>query len=457
MGSHKDIDKAVGNLMRWADRPEWADARARVFAAHIETTSRFLGIPEAEWLQELSALGYSGMVFGIAFEDFASRDLEGGRNLIEDYLKRRGWHEGVFGRRYLQALRVSALSLYEVVAVTPGKHCDIRDLMRGGDPIRVYENQGTRHLVRWDHLAARVLEVNGTLGFSGGMLAFPADAAQVLLRVVSQTRQEVRRTLKRRKGPSSALPAEALDAVLLKEACPAFTQTWVVHTWERLHAPLPTIVNRDGEAMVLTETRFPVDEAQREAAFARLDAAPQWEREPDGPFVWAWFPEEGEVQASSRDAARNLCGMLEWKSKALLLVSNSRERAERGTQALSELLQGLVGTPLTTLRTPEQVMADAGDRRPEAASPLPALDPQVEADLVRETLDRHYRQCLREPIPALGGRTPRQCMRSQSGRLKIVAWLKDLENHEGRKAAQTGGIPYDFSWMWETLKVEDLR
>ena len=47
-----------------------------------------------------------GMIFGCVLENFFSaRFGEEGANVIDDYLKRRGWREKVAARRYLAALR----------------------------------------------------------------------------------------------------------------------------------------------------------------------------------------------------------------------------------------------------------------------------------------------------------------------------------------------------------------
>jgi hypothetical protein len=49
--------------------------------------------------------------------------------------------------------------------------------------------------------------------------------------------------------------------------------------------------------------------------------------------------------------------------------------------------------------------------------------------LVRQGLDDHYRRVLDEPIPALGGKSPRAAAKTPKGREKVAAWLKLLENH----------------------------
>jgi len=90
------------------------------------------------------------------------------------------------------------------------------------------------------------------------------------------------------------------------------------------------------------------------------------------------------------------------------------------------------------------------DRKRE---PTNTIDPKIEAEIVHNTLDQHYRQCLDEPIPALGNKTRRQSARSKTGRQKVIEWLKYLENNELHRAAEAGQEPYDSSWMWHELKL----
>jgi hypothetical protein len=113
MSQQRDTDKAIRHLMNWADRPEWAREKSAALAAHLAPLCERLGRSQEELVQELAEHDYGGMLFGMMFEDLASRGLPpDGRNLIDDYLQRRGWRESAPGRRYLRQLRNSVLSLY---------------------------------------------------------------------------------------------------------------------------------------------------------------------------------------------------------------------------------------------------------------------------------------------------------------------------------------------------------
>ena len=58
----------------------------------------------------------------------------------------------------------------------------------------------------------------------------------------------------------------------------------------------------------------------------------------------------------------------------------------------------------------------------------------------------------------LGNKTPRQAVKSASGRQKIVDWLKYLENQSAKHSDPADPMAtYSFQWMWAELGVQDLR
>ena len=125
---------------------------------------------------------WASVLWGSAFEDLATRTVEpGGRNLADDYLKRRGWNEAGPTKLYIRALRTSVMSLYEVSDIEPGTGFLARDLIRGGDPVRISERSASQTLRAWDRIGARVVTVGGKQLLSGGVLSFTTEAADALL------------------------------------------------------------------------------------------------------------------------------------------------------------------------------------------------------------------------------------------------------------------------------------
>ncbi|MGH8501627.1 MAG: hypothetical protein ACREVE_03990 [Gammaproteobacteria bacterium] len=467
MQKRLDADKAIRNLMKWiAESGEWSEEQDAIFDAQLAPVCEHFDIDPDELGAELTEHEYAGMMFGVLFEDFVSRRSDDGDNVIDAYLEKRGWRESVHGRQYLQQLRDSVLSLYEVVDVAPGRHCDVRDLVRGGKVQRVYERSGTETLVKWDRLAARVLKGDGKRIFAGGLLGFPLDAATELLELLEESRNAIKKGLTQF-GGGEALTPEMIQHEWLKMSCPVFVQTWLLYTLERLRAPLPELVNRDGDTLVFTETRFPLAERHREETIRRLDAAPEWERASDDEPTWNWIaepdsvprlPAKGLALDSFLDGSELVHGMVELLADELQLTANSLERTERAKQTVALLLHGLIGPPSTRTRTPEQALEEAASN-PESDDPNESrgIDPVEAERVMHEFMEQHYRRCLDDPLPALDGQTPRQCASSASQREKVVAWLKQVENHEYHRASETLIEPYDVAWMWDELGLARYR
>jgi hypothetical protein len=114
------------------------------------------------------------MLWGSAFEDFLSRDLDDGRNIVDNYLKRRGWKGSPSNRAYMAALRSSVMSLYEVSDIVPGESFLARDLVRGGDAVRISERSATKSLRQPAYRAYTVIKREGQDDFWQALgAAFP--------------------------------------------------------------------------------------------------------------------------------------------------------------------------------------------------------------------------------------------------------------------------------------------
>jgi len=72
------------------------------------------------------------------------------------------------------------------------------------------------------------------------------------------------------------------------------------------------------------------------------------------------------------------------------------------------------------------------------------VDPAELRAALHEILDRQYRKTLSEPVPMLGGKSPRQAARSAKGRQAVANWLKGLEQTSDRQPADDPMRDYDF-------------
>lgn len=468
MAQYRSTHKAIANIMKWAERPEWSEKYRSVFEAHLGRVSRQRDTSLEQLSRDIEQAGYGGMLFGMVFEDFLTRRWPDAPNIVDDYLARRGWREDVPGRRYLEMLRDSALSVYELAAVAPGQYCDIVDLLGGGEAVRVYEQLGTRNLVKWDRIAARVLRQGNRHVFSGGILPLSFDIVRELSGRLDRARNRTKDELEEIAGRKvTAALRDVQMTNLTREMLPPYvTQLWLADTLTRLAAPFPGLMNDEGEEIVFCETRIPVSDHDRDAIADRLDSSPDWDRTGDNELFWNWLvPQDAQPVAGHGTGLRlesrvvgvgRTCGTLELQSRAIILQTNSVGRSDRAKQRLRELLDERIGTPLTTLKTVQQVMQER-ERHPMDAPGSNVLDPKLAARLERQILDDHYRKTLDEPIPMLGNLSPRRCAKTAEGRIKLIEWLKQLENNALRQSAQAGTAPYDSAWIWKELGVSDRR
>jgi hypothetical protein len=368
------------------------------------------------------------------------------------------------------------MSVYEVVDTTPGSHFVARDLVRGGEPVRVRDKLGSRSVARWDRLAARLLPIGGETSMTGGTLLLDFDDAAAVVEAVAELGKGLGRRVGRRaarEGATREVPgAPPVDEAVLGEAAPLITGTWLAGALEQVRGgPLPELVNFDGEELVLCEVRFPLaDPARAGEAATCLDRLPDLHRDEPGEPAWTWTATAKAARGKARTAGRKalklgtldaeggpVLGSVRLEGDAVALAANSVERAGRGREMLREALGALVRAPLTSVQTPEQMLAERSAEGGDAGVAEPPLPPEEAEAVVREVMDRHYRGVLDEPVTMLDGKSPRQAARSKTGRRKVAEWLKYLENQTAHHAGAAGMPAYDFGWMWEELKVADLR
>jgi hypothetical protein len=462
--------KSLAGLTKWLRRDEWRDALNELLDRHLGPACAKADVSFDE-LPGIVGDHHSGVLWGCVFEDLLARDLDDGRNIVDDYLKRRGWKESASNRAYMTALRSSIMSLYEISDIVWEESFLARDLVRGGEPVRVSERSGTRYLKPWDRMAARLVRVGSRTEMAGGALPFDYDTGETVLKALRRVGKKAHADVdkfarKLGQGIDSVLLAEALtDTELLRASAFLFTSIWLDDLLQRtLNPTLPQMCNTDGDELMFTTIRCPLKpEASADAIQLALAAIPAFRAE--SKTFWNWIgPKEhaskkrktdSQIFITTLDEGSLVLGTVELKDKTLVLEANSKQRAERGRALIEPLIGGLVGVPVVEARTVAQLMASrpAGKSKPLSSG----LSPDEERAVIQESLDRHYLNLLDEPVPMLGNTTPRRAAKSAKGRKKLVAWLKLLENGAARHGGGSPMADCDLTWMWEELGVANLR
>jgi hypothetical protein len=463
--------KSLSGLMKWLNHDDWEDAFFAVLDQHFKACKAH-GLDASELERLLGDAGFANL-WGSAFEDFLTRRDAEGRNIVDDYLKRRGWKESATHKRYMLALQHSVMSLYEVSGIVPGVSFLVRDLVRGGEPVQVHERSGSKALREWDRIGARLIEIGGMTEMAGGVLAFDRETADELLASLKEVMGKLpsqRNQLAEEigvDGDDPALLEELSENGLLQAAAPLFSGFWLLAFLDEVLDPqLPTFSNSDGDELMLVTVRYPlasgITAEQVRTALGVIESL-----SPASPIFWNWIrTEPGKSKATkakrkdthtistTMEDGSTVVATIELKRGELILGANSIERAEAARLALEAALGQLVREPSIEKQTPSELMATRRGKEPTRSVDL---SPDEEKAIVHANLDHMYRRQLDEPIPMLGEVSPRNAIKSKSGREKVVAWLKTLENHVAHMPPDDPMASYETLWLWEDLGVADQR
>lgn len=441
----------ISDLLAFIGRDDvWRERLQDVVAEHLMPALEEFEI-DHEDLEDLLGEPWPGVLWGCGFEDFLGRQYGPAEdNIVDLYLKRRGWKETALNRAYFSELRDTPVSLYEVSDVEPGASMVLRDLLGGAEPVTVREKSATCSLKQWDRIAVRVVAERDHHIVSGALLSLSPEAVDLLLAGLCDVMNLKKRGELR------------LSTDQLRRCAPIFTDSWLFTEIPRILNPSPPkLFNSAGHEVMFHELRFPfaTGVTQKDVA-ARLDRVKNLACE--GRKFWNWLAVNGSRSGNQTDGimldtqieGRTVLGSLELKGKSLLVMVNSISRAAEVEALALEATGDLLKRPLTTIRTVQQMMAE--DRPSPPSEDADEVPPEIARQITHDYMDKHYRETVDSPLPALNGKSPRQAVRSKVGREKVIDWLKLLEN----RGARHGDVPmagYDFGWMWAELGLEEHR
>jgi hypothetical protein len=461
----------IGDLIDWSMRGRSADRFDDVLEDYLTPVCEEVGLGIEDVAGIIGEDLFMSSVWACAFEDFLTREFDG-ENAIDDYLKRDGGKGAASDRAYIAALRNSTMSLYEVSDVVPGASFRARDLIRGGDPVLISERSATRSLKPWDRITARVVQLGSKRQIGGGVLAFDLETAEI----VEALRRFVTSGNGAKPQPAEAAPQDLDDpafqdlspAERLRAIGPMLTGFWLVDAIERARTPkIPELRNADGDELLLFEMRYPLAPGVKASAVRAVLKAHK-EFRPAGKASWNCISQQKPASAS-RPGKRGKKGLIfeTWLEDGALALGHI-ELERQGPDTLRQLPaasrswgRAAIGDtrpapPRAFVRAEsiEEMMASRSAAEPQE----PDIPEEERRAIVHEHMEAHYRRVLDEPVPALGGETPRAAVKTASGRLKVAEWLKLIENKNAMSGTVDSAMAsYDFSWLWAELGISDLR
>jgi hypothetical protein len=292
-------------LMKWTAREPWRDRFEAVLENHVLPACGETGIEPDEIVSTLGEGLFMSTVWASAFEDMLTREFDSGSNIVDDYLKRRGWKEAASVRAYMTALRGSVVSLYEVSDVVPDTSFRARDLIRGGEPILISERSATRTLKQWDRFAGRVVQVGQKMQISGAVLPYECETSEELIKGLRS-----KLTRKKKKALAKAIGEDFDPAVIdklseterLRAVSAMFTTCWLLVAIDRAKPPeMPDLRNADGDEILQCTVSYPLaDGTEDDDVRAALGACA--ELRPVTATRWNWVRLEKRAAASAARA-----------------------------------------------------------------------------------------------------------------------------------------------------------
>lgn len=463
---------SLHGLMTFLRREEWREAFEEIRFAHLFVACRTIGV-EIDEIADILGEQAAATLWGCAFEDFLARDRAGGGNMVDDYLKRRGYKESATAKAYMKAIRCSVMSLYEVSGIEPGQSFLARDLVRGGEPVRVMERTATTHLRPWERIGARIVPLVGTHQMCGGLLPYDMETADKLLQKLrwfeARVGNEMGRIVEEFGNAATGITLETIapSGSVLEFAAPIFTRIWLIDALEKALNPRgPMLLNSEGDDILFCTQRFPLaDSASVGQMQAALAAIGDLREAGENFFNWIGPKVEasdlpasnkpGLVLMTSHSEGGTVLGGVEITASEVIVTTNSRERADRARDMIAAGLGPLVGAPLMETETSDETMERDGPSSPQSELPMSRDEKRR---LTHSFLDDHYRKTLDKGLAVLDGLTPRESARTSAGREKVVAWLKYLENQAHQQCDEDDALAsYDLTWMWKELAVAECR
>lgn len=332
-----------------------------------------------------------------------------GQPIVAWYLASEGARLPAADRAWLEAQSEAWLSVWEVREVEPGVALVLEDLLTG-ETRRVLEVAGSNVLEVRYALLGRIVEHGGHAYLCGNhSRPLPPRAAAV---VVERARARLRR---KRAVPLDRMRDDATGRALIRYWQEALDELRAVADAPR------TLVNHDGDPILLTHDRFDVAPGARAEVEAALTRAGGERREEGaGSAIWRFL---APTDRTERDGSRVEVGRARLEGSRLILDTNSRRRAD----ALRVRVESACGHAAIRHRTRDHTDPLSPSAREHAAKTPPAPMPPEIQQIVREHKQRHYAAWIDDPLPALDGQSPREAIRTAAGRRAVDVLLKEIE------------------------------
>ena len=231
---------------------------------------------------------------------------------------------------------------------------------------------------------------------------------------------------------------------------------------------LPQILTSSGEDVVFREAVYDIKDIDRIVDMLEMAddfESTEWELDEKDRMVSASFDwlqrgqsigvakkgkSTGDVELRSfftegpGEPAFLVLGNLKLKPNRVILSVMGDKRFELGKARLQEILGNQIKHRIDTVKSMEAVMAERREPIPQGED----IPQEVKTQIMKDILDRHYREWMDISIPALKGKTPREAAGLEDHHHLLEDLLRQLEHSN---SGISEDVEYDITWVRKEL------
>ena len=355
------------------------------------------------------------------------------QTVAQTYADERGPRLDGLQRRLIEATSNQPYSFFEVIASKPGHGFRLKDILQGTET-DVLERQGSENARPGDIVLARIVQIDHVAMLVGcSSILIPPNRKPAIIRLRRHMLQVNR----------------SITPDLLNEYDFEIRELYL-HIYESQILP-PRLCNTDGDPFLFHTLHYDIDDPEKafqglcglsaveDARTLRSSAA----LDAEGMVVKAEIPWSRKGHKASKALDNTILGRIVINNRKLTIEVNSEARAKAIRKEIESRLGRHARYRTTEIQAPEAMLADGingkGDDLEEGIEQDELMQiPEVREQLAK-VLTAHWEDWVEQKIPALGGKTPRQEVKTPDGRESVEALLLDAERHMARDE-QMGNI-----------------
>ncbi len=340
--------------------------------------------------------------------------------IAELFLKKNILNLSDFERDFIRSIKTNPFSFYEVMEIEYDQSIVLKDFFTGKVE-KVIEHKVTHHAKITDIIYCRVIQIhNVNLILGCSTIAIPAREKIRLLDLKTDI-------LGHRKKITKSLLLEWSDDIRLE----------YMNVFEALTSP-PIFVNKTGDPLSFNDIKFEISNPSK-----------IWEllKHLDNPFTEEEFLEEAEFDSNGKlhkiefnwlspkkrnELTPSIYAHIQIEENELVISVNSNKRANYAKKKIKSLLGKNAKYKMTVTKSFEAAMKEQSDGPGVHHDPkMQEIEESLEfQNFMDQYLENHWENWINDKVPALGNITPKEAMKKESTKRKLILLLEEFERND---------------------------